>query len=100
MDCKATRIPYSQAGVFSKIVNDYVDQAGAIKPFFAHPPSLNGIKEAIEARKNFSTNREVLVAALKAQYSDLLQGNVASNINALLSPGTFTVTTAHQPNIF
>ena len=100
MDCKATRIPYRQAGVFSKIVNDYVDQAGAIKPFFAHPPSLNGIKEAIQARKNFSTNREVLVAALKEQYGDLLQAKVASNISALLSPGTFTVTTAHQPNIF
>jgi bacillithiol synthase len=100
MDCKATRIPYRQAGVFSKIVIDYIDQAEATKPFFIHPPALHGIGKAIEERKKNFTDRNVLVAALKEQYSQLLQGKTASNIEALLSPATFTVTTAHQPNIF
>ena len=37
---------------------------------------------------------------LKTQYGDLLKGKLAENIDALLSPDTFTITTAHQPNIF
>ena len=71
-----------------------------MKPFFTHSPALTGIQQSIGARKNFSTNRTILVTALKDQYGNLLQGKTAANIEALLSPDTFTVTTAHQPNIF
>ncbi|MEI9810862.1 MAG: bacillithiol biosynthesis BshC [Bacteroidota bacterium] len=99
MDCKATRIPYRQAGVFSKVVTDYIDQAEAMKPFFIHPPVLSGIQKAIETRKSFQTNRTILVTELKKQYGDLLNGKTAANVEALLSADTFTVTTAHQPNI-
>lgn len=100
MDCKATRIPYRQAGVFSKIVTDYIDQAEALRPFFSHSPTLNGIQKAIEARKAYPVDRAVLVTTLKKQYGDLLTGKPAAGIDALLSTDTFTVTTAHQPNIF
>jgi len=99
MDCISTRLPYRQAGVFSKIATDYIDQADGLKPFYSYPPVLRGIQQAIEARKKFSTGREVLVRELKKQYSDLLKGKAGDNIDALLSPDTFTVTTAHQPNI-
>lgn len=99
MDCIATRLPYRQTNAFTKLPLDYIDQAEALKPFYPHAPSLNGIQRSIEARKNFDTNRKVLVAALKQQYGDLLNGKVLTNVDALLSPGTFTVTTAHQPNI-
>ncbi|MBL7739775.1 MAG: bacillithiol biosynthesis cysteine-adding enzyme BshC [Chitinophagaceae bacterium] len=99
MDCTATRLPYRQTGSFAKIVIDYIDQAEALKPFYTHPVSLSGIQKAIDARKNFPTNREVLVAALKKQYGDLLNGKVSENIGLLLSADTFAVTTAHQPNI-
>jgi bacillithiol synthase len=99
MNCTASRIPYRQAATFSKIVTDYIDQADALKSFYKYPPSLNGIQKAIEERKDFSTNRDVLVTELKKQYGVLLDGKVARNIDALLSHDTFTVTTAHQPNI-
>ena len=80
---------------------DYVDQAGTLKPFIAHPPSVQGIREAIEARRKFPTNREVLVGELKKQYAGLeVSAAVQGNIEALLSPDTFTITTAHQSNIF
>ncbi len=101
MDCTSTRLPYRQTGAFSKIALDYIDQAAALKPFFAHPPSLQGIQNAIEARKKFSTNREVLVQELKNQYQGVeTSGKVKKNIELLLSADTFTITTAHQNNIF
>ena len=99
MDCTATRLPYRQTSAFTKLSLDYIDQAAALKPFHLYPPTLNGIQQSIEARKKFPTNRKVLVAELKKQYGDLLQGKIATSIAALLSPDTFTITTAHQPNI-
>jgi bacillithiol biosynthesis cysteine-adding enzyme BshC len=101
MDCIATRIPYRQTGYFSKTVLDYIDQSASLKPFFTHPPSLQGIQKAIEARKKHTTDRKTLVQQLKKQYESVsVNKKVEENIEALLSPDTFTITTAHQPNIF
>ncbi len=101
MDCIATRIPYRQTNQFSKIAMDYIDQSPELKPFFAHPPTLNGLSRAIEARKNFDTDRKTLVKALMKQYEPVPKNKlVEKNIEALLSADTFTITTAHQNNIF
>ena len=101
MDCTATRLPYRQTGYFSKTVLDYIDQAPAIKPFFSHPPSLAGVMQAIEARKSFKTDRETLVRELKMQYEGVnASPKVLANIDSLLADSTFTITTAHQNNLF
>lgn len=101
MDCTANRLPYRETGYFSKIILDYIDQAESVKPFFAFPPSLAGIQKAIESRKNFNTDRQALVAELKKQYSSVSSNKkVQQNIESLLSADTFTITTAHQNNIF
>lgn len=54
----------------------------------------------MQARKGFTTNRKVLVEHLLGQYGDKATGVVKSNIEALLRENTFTICTAHQPNIF
>ena len=101
MDCTATRIPYRQTNSFSKTVLDYIDQAAALKPFYTHPPGFQGIQKAIEARKLFATDRIVLVQELKKQYEGVeTSEKVKINIGSLLSADTFTITTAHQNNIF
>jgi len=101
MDCTATRLPYRQTNHFSKTVLDYIDQSPALKPFFAYPPSLSGIKKAIEDRKNFNYNRDILVSELKKQYATVdVSEKTKSNIETLASKNTFTFTTAHQNNIF
>jgi bacillithiol synthase len=101
MDCTSTRLPYRQTGAFSKIVLDYIDQVEALKPFFAYPPSLQGIQKAIDERKKFKTGREALVQELSNQYKSIeTSDKVKKNIESLLSDDTFTVTTAHQNNIF
>src|SRR5436190_4449601 len=101
MDCTADRIPYRQTGNFNKIVVDYVDQLSSLKDFFVYTPSLAGIKKAIEKRKQFPYNRSILVQELKKQYETVTASDaVNKNIEALSSANTFTITTAHQNNIF
>ena len=101
MDCTSTRLPYRQANKFNKIVLDYIDLSPQLKPFFANSPSLKGIQKAIEARKQFTTNRKILVQELKNQYASVSTSEgVNKNIEALASENTFTITTAHQNNIF
>jgi bacillithiol synthase len=99
MDCIATRIPYRQTNYFSKIILDYLDHAEALKSFYSLAPSLQGILKAIQNRKSFA-NRTILVQELKKQYANNLALRVSENIEALLSENTYTITTAHQPNIF
>jgi hypothetical protein len=100
MDCTADRIPYRQTGNFNKIVVDYVDQLSSLKDFFAYTPSLAGIKKAIEERKQFPYNRNLLVQEFKKQYATVSASDaVNKNIEALSSANTFTITTAHQNNI-
>lgn len=101
MDCISTRLPYRQTGAFAKIVLDYIDQAPALKPFHSNPPGLKGIQNAIESRKKSPTDRKTLVEELKKQYSGINSpAAIQKNIEALFSQDTFTVTTAHQNNLF
>lgn len=101
MNWIATRLPYRQTNAFTRIALDYIDQAEALKPFYLHAPSLQGLQNAISERKKTSTNRQVLVEQLKQQYREMeTTAQVKHNIESLLSPDTFTITTAHQNNIF
>jgi bacillithiol biosynthesis cysteine-adding enzyme BshC len=101
MNASRETISYQQTGYFSKLVNDYLQHEPALQPFYKHAPTIDGIKAAIEARKLFPQNRELLVEALHHQYKGLdAPEPVAQNLRALLHEHTFTVTTAHQPNIF
>ena len=101
MDCNFTAIPYNKIGYFSKIIVDYLDESPLLRPFYKHSASLAGIREAIAARKLFDTNRALLVEVLNGQYKNIdASARVRGNIEALLDENTFTIVTAHQPNIF
>lgn len=96
-------VPPGKTGFFSDIVLDYVKEDEKLKPFFEHPVSWNGLKDAMAARDAAPVNRAVLVGALKAQYAGAgveLHDAVQSAIDSLNSASTYTVCTAHQPNIF
>ncbi len=97
----AQQIPYAVSKAFSSIATDYVAQASVLQPFYEHHPNLQGLKNAIAARKKIKTNRAVLVSQLKKQYEGLaLTSKLEANIESLLNENTFSITTAHQPNIF
>jgi bacillithiol biosynthesis cysteine-adding enzyme BshC len=80
---------------------DYVSAADGLKLFYNHPVSVEGIKAAIAEREKFTTNRRLLVDVLNKQYAAVDTSDaVANNIALLLHDNTFTICTAHQPNIF
>ena len=101
MAFKSTYISYRQTGSFSKIVTDYLDNDPALQPFYKYTPFIEGITKAITARKKFNTNRSLLVTELTKKYKTLPHSEkTRANIDSLLNENTFTVCTAHQPNIF
>lgn len=97
----ARHIPYSQTNAFSKVVLDYLEGNKDMASFYSFPPSLEGIKNAVAAKKEHSVNRPLLVNVLEKQYSTVPHSEaVQNNIQSLLQKETFTVCTAHQPNLF
>ena len=94
------RIEYKDTGKFSKIITDYV--AGSVpRELYKHEVSLQGIEQAIHERNIFATDRKLLVEQLQQQYASLHGcDKVNQNISELGNVNTYTICTAHQPNIF
>jgi bacillithiol biosynthesis cysteine-adding enzyme BshC len=101
MDCTTSYLPYDSTQAFSKIVTDYLQQSDLLKPFYEHAPTIEGIRAAIDNRKKINTDRTLLVNTIQKQYNGLaISEKVKTNIDLLQQENVFTVTTAHQPNIF
>lgn len=101
MEFLSQRIPYRETKQFSRIVLDHIDQAAPLRPFYAHAVSRSGFEEAIKNRQSVQTDRETLVVHLQEQYKGLgISEKLNKNLEDLRSPNTFTITTAHQPNLF
>lgn len=99
-DCSISAIPHRDTGFFSDLVTDYLDQKSQLNGFFEFSPDDDGLKKAIEARKRFPVNRTLLADTLKEQYAGYdLPNIVLANIEALRLDNTFTICTAHQPNL-
>lgn len=93
-------IPYQSTTFFSDLIADYLDQKDNLKPFYAFSPDEAGLQQAIAQRKQFPVDRVTLVEVLKKQYRDeVVHPKVAANIDSLLNENTFTICTAHQPNL-
>src|SRR5215213_823087 len=96
----ALHISYDQANAFTRIVLDYLSGSEDLKAFYSLAPSVEGFRQAIQWRQQYPTNREILVQTLQQQYENIeATETVRKNIRSLLSPDTFTVCTAHQPNL-
>jgi bacillithiol biosynthesis cysteine-adding enzyme BshC len=92
---------YKSTGLFSKLVTDYIAGDEKIEKYFSYNADNEGIAKSIENRKSYKNNRGLLVEGLQEMYSSVsISDKVSRNIHSLLSENTFTVCTAHQPNIF
>jgi bacillithiol biosynthesis cysteine-adding enzyme BshC len=101
MNSTASTLSFSATGFFSKLVADYIAADKKLQPFYEHAVDLDGIKNAMQQRKQFNTNRPLLVDNFTEKYSNIpLTEKQQANINRLANENTFTITTAHQPNIF
>jgi bacillithiol biosynthesis cysteine-adding enzyme BshC len=93
-------LPYTETGYFSRLVNDYTSRNPGLEPFYEYTPDVVGIARAISERRAFPVDRQRLVTALSLQYSGVAAPPaVLDNIQLLLEETTYTVTTAHQPNL-
>lgn len=101
-NCNTHFIDYKNTGYFSKIAIDYIEQKEDLQTFFQHEISNKGIENSIKARESFpETTRKILVEELQKQYAGTQSTSIVQqNILSLKAQNTFTVTTAHQPNIF
>lgn len=101
MEQPVSHIPYCKTGYFNQLVVDFLAEHPNLRPFYKHSPLNPDFESVIQEKKAFPQHREVLVAALQEQYKELsITDAVRSNIESLEDQQTFTVTTAHQPNIF
>ena len=97
----AEHISYRQTNLFSRIILDYLDNKDTLQPFFNLYPSKENFKKIIQQKKEQKVDRETLVAVLKDQYKEVPESiAVKKNIELLLKSSSFTITTAHQPNLF
>ncbi|WP_162903180.1 bacillithiol biosynthesis cysteine-adding enzyme BshC [Taibaiella koreensis] len=93
-------IPHQATTFFSRLNTDYLSGHEALASFYQFSPDDAGLDQAIAARKQFPVNRQVLVDTLRRQYRNhTLYEAVSSNIDALADHNTFTICTAHQPNL-
>ncbi len=98
MDC--TFLPYEKTHAFSGLVLDYLANKESLKAFYRYRPDPEGMSEAISQREKHPVNRSLLVKVLREQYEGIpLTGAAEKNLELLSSESTFTVCTAHQPNL-
>ncbi len=97
-DC--TYIPYKDTNSFSALVNDYLSKDEKLNGFYSFETDLSGIEKAIEERKKYPVDRGLLTGVLEKQYAAIHAPEaVLHNIQQLKKENTFTVCTAHQPNL-
>ncbi len=93
-------VPVPETGYFSKLVNDYVNESQDLQSFYAFEVNDTGLKKAIDSRKHFPVDREVLHQVISEQYAGFeLSPAVKANLDLLRAENTFTVCSAHQPNL-
>jgi len=98
--CSYTYVPYKDTGFFSRLAIDYLSNHPDTHSFYHFSPDPEGLKRAIAERAKYSVNRKALVAALNKQYTNFTKySKTEENIQSLLDENTFTVCTAHQPNL-
>lgn len=94
-------ISFAKAGVFSHTDQSYISLAKELRPFYHLSPSLENFKTMITQRSKSPINREVLCEVLRKQYEYLSPcAKVEQQIKKLESSNTYTLVTAHQPNLF
>ncbi len=101
MHCKTEQIDYADTGYFSTLIVDYLQGDARLRPFYEYAPDQPDFEKIIAAKKAVPIDRSLLVNELEKAYSGLQAEEVVrKNIQLLSEETTFTVCTAHQPNLF
>lgn len=94
-------IDYQDTHMFSRLISDYLEEKDFIKDFFEYHTDTESLLKAIEARQAYSTDRALIQRVFSDAYAAVdASASQLNNIAALSNENTFTICTAHQPNIF
>lgn len=95
-----TLIPFKNIPQLAKTDLAYATGDPALRPFYRYEPRFENFPAVIRDKQAATVPRDTLFQVLREQYQNLpAMSSVDGNIEALLAPGTFTVTTAHQPTL-
>ncbi|MFT2007085.1 bacillithiol biosynthesis cysteine-adding enzyme BshC [Pontibacter sp. 13R65] len=99
---KITKMEYAATGAFSQTILDYLRCSEQLQPFYNHFPTLEAFEAQLQEKSFGQEQRQILHQALQEQYASVAAVNpqVQQNIDLLLEPNTYTITTGHQLNIF
>lgn len=96
-----TKLDFNNIPQLSKTDKAYTLGDAALQPFYKYEVELNAFEAVIEAKTFEQEKRQILVQELTQQYQDIDTTTATqNNIEKLLSPNTYTIVTAHQPNLF
>jgi hypothetical protein len=94
-------ISLKDTGRFSELVLDYIQGQSPLKDIVPAYPEINNIGKQIALKSQQPVNRTLLQQVFREQYESIelhpLQHN---HISSLTENNTFTICTAHQPNLF
>ncbi len=94
-------VPLLQTGILPQLISDYLSHKIILEKYYSNKPSAENFNLQIEQKKENYRNRIVLTETLQQQYKQIEKSDIVKSNLSLLSEGnTFTVTTAHQTNIF
>lgn len=93
-------IEFKSAGIGNRLLNDYISGNRELISLYEFTPDMDGIRKAVEQRKNFPVDRKTLYSVLHRQHAtNPVTDEQRENLDLLLQENTFTVTTGHQLNL-
>lgn len=100
MPIYTAHVPYGETDFFSKLIEDYLAGSGNLRDFYRYTPNFEGIDAAIGDRPAFPVDRSLLTNTLQEQYLGLQHTEATKkNLERLKQENSFTICTAHQPNL-
>ena len=99
---ESLKLNHEQTGFFSKILLDYFGENPSLRSFYKYPFNADTVPQIIAEIPKFQRiERDQLADEILYQYDELdIPEKVSKNIELLRNTNTFTVTTAHQLNLF
>lgn len=92
--------PFEAVGKFSANDIAYAKGNNGLENFYRYTPGYSDLEQALEDRKKYPVDRELLVSEIKRQYEAFsTDAKVFERIEKLKAGNTFTIITAHQPNL-
>ncbi|MEM1322173.1 MAG: bacillithiol biosynthesis cysteine-adding enzyme BshC [Bacteroidota bacterium] len=96
-----SRIPFADVPQLSERDRMYAQGDERLSSFFKYPVELAAFSEVIKDRAKTTTDRQTLCSVLLEQHQSRgISAPQRRHIDALQSPHTFTIVTAHQPSLF